>query len=142
MVNPQHLSVDSSIESPVIRNNNQLPITETPQMHECNTVTNKKRLRSPEEQLVRKQTKISDYWLQKPLPTYNSLSALTEETEENQNNKENQPKANPRPPPITVYKIVTSSYTYFRVMRYTAATELKLQYIFLLVRAFFTRNGV
>lgn len=63
------------------------------------TVGNKKRLRSPEENKPRKQTKMSDYWLQKPIETSNRFDNLNVEEESSQTNVER------KPPPVTIYKV-------------------------------------
>lgn len=70
------------------------------------TVLNKKRLRSPEVLNARKQTRISDYWLQKPLETKNSYNSLSEENDENKDEKQqSKTKEIPKPPPITIYNV-------------------------------------
>lgn len=73
---------------------------------EWNLVSNKKRIRSPEVLNARKQTRISDYWLQKPLETKNSFSSLSEENDESKEKEEqNITKVVPKPPPITIYQV-------------------------------------
>ncbi|XP_076256103.1 uncharacterized protein LOC143193666 [Rhynchophorus ferrugineus] len=84
----------------------QPAIAQTPPS-EWTTVINKKRLRSPEEEIARKQTSISDYWLQKPIETKNSFSNLSEEIviDLEENVQPSPEKVVPRPPPITVYEV-------------------------------------
>lgn len=68
------------------------------------TVHNKKRLRSPEVALSRKQTRLSDYWLQKPIETNNKFSNLSEDGDDE--NKDTTELNNaPKPPPVTVYNV-------------------------------------
>lgn len=78
---------------------------------EWTDVTNKKRLRSPELMNSRKQTRINDYWLQKPIETKNSFSNLSEENDENRDKEQqNNTKYVPKPPPITIYKVGVIQY--------------------------------
>ncbi|XP_076267458.1 uncharacterized protein LOC143200740 [Rhynchophorus ferrugineus] len=102
----------------------QTAITQTPPS-EWTTVINKKRLRSPEEEIARKQTRISDYWLQKPIETKNSFSNLSEEIEENiQPSPE---KVVAKPPPINIHdllKTITTNYTIKTVSYETIKIQL------------------
>jgi hypothetical protein len=80
---------------------------------EWTAVINKKRLRSPEVLNGRKQTRISDYWLQKPFETNNKFSSLTEDNDESkEKDQQNNVKDVPKPPPITIYKVGVSSRRY------------------------------
>lgn len=73
---------------------------------EWKTVSNKKRLRSPEETSIRKQTKITEYWLQKPIKTHNRFNGLEKEDDKsNEEEEPNIPTTIPKPPPITIYKV-------------------------------------
>lgn len=75
------------------------------------TVKNNKRPRSPDEAKSRKQTRLTSYWLQKPLQseTKNRFSVLQEGEEEevgnagSEDSREN--KSEPKPPPVTVYNV-------------------------------------
>lgn len=71
------------------------------------TITSKKRIRSPESMNCRKQSKLSDYWLQKPLETKNRFSSLPEDNEEEEKDQQNNTIVVPKPPPITIYKVGT-----------------------------------
>jgi hypothetical protein len=79
-------------------------------------VINKKRLRSPEVLNARKQTRISDYWLQKPFETNHRFSSLTEDNDERkEKDQQNNVKDVPKPPPITIYKVGVIHPTYSRL---------------------------
>lgn len=114
---------------------------------EWHRVQNKKRIRSPEELKARKQTKLTNYWLSKPLEVQNRFENLTEETEtinitdetnkeESTNKEEENEPYEPKPPPITVYgvgyiahlhewlgKIAPKEY----ILKTTGSAEVKIQ---------------
>lgn len=89
---------------------NQAPqtIPATQDKYDWQLVQSKKRFRSPEEEKVRKQTKITNYWLQKPMETRNRFDELTNQDEETNGDKTNH-NSEPKPPPITVYQVGTTA---------------------------------
>lgn len=110
----------SQQECPSTSQQHHMPIE-----YEWQTVTNKKRLRSPEESSARKQTKISDYWLKKPLETRNRFSELVEEVSNDNDTEEMQQTdvtTEPRPPPITVYNVGYIEHIH-KVLTEIASTE-------------------
>lgn len=66
---------------------------------------NKKRIRSPEMQQARKQTKLTNYWLSKPVETQNRYENLPNESEKTTDlgNNEEMEERVLKPPPITIY---------------------------------------
>lgn len=80
--------------------------TSTAVESEWKTIQNKKRLRSPEEPTTRKQTKITEYWLQKPIETNNRFKDLMEEEVQDRAEEIQEDEiVKEKPPPITVYKV-------------------------------------
>lgn len=78
------------------------PSSFTQVSNDWRTVENKKkRIRSPEKNVIRKQTTTEDYWLNKPVVQNNRYEALMDE-ETDDTESQNTPQ---KPPPITIYGV-------------------------------------
>lgn len=67
-------------------------------------IGNRKRFRSPDQLLSRKQTKLSDYWLAKPISTQNRFEIFSQ-VDKNTEDTNQKTSDETKPPPITIYMV-------------------------------------
>lgn len=93
-------------QQPIMHPDQQTNVENRQAQSNWTTVTNTKRLRSPDLIHSSKQTRLSDYWLQKPIETKNRFSDLPGDGEEsNDTDNSSKTKDQPKPPPVIVYNV-------------------------------------